>query len=145
MQYPRLSSVDMRYERQVVLEMQPGAAPATQTTDSGKAAAPAPVVSAPVVKTPAPLAKAPAPVPAPAPKKPAVKPVAKAPAKKKPAPAAKSTAAHAAPTKSASAPQQPAKVSNESFWVHPPKKGVAAPTEGSGTDVKYHPPQVVHP
>ncbi len=147
-QYPRLSSVDMRYERQVVLEMQPGAAGAASAPDSGKAAAPAPVVSAPVVKAPAPLAKVPAPVPAAAErKKPAVKPLAKTPAKKKPAPVTKSAAAHAAPQKSTNGAvtRTPAKVSNESFWVHPPKKGVAAPTEGSGTDVKYHPPQVVHP
>jgi hypothetical protein len=86
-----------------------------------------------------------------APKKPAAKALAKTPpAIKKPATAVKSTA-HAAPAKSASAEAgqpakgQPAKVSNEAFWVHPPKKGAAAADQGSDTNVKYHPPQVVHP
>jgi cell division protein FtsQ len=62
MQYPGLSSVDMRYERQVVLEMQPGTAAAGSgvAADSGvsgpnaaaAASAPAPVQAAakPVVK-----------------------------------------------------------------------------------------------
>ena len=36
-QYPRLSSVDMRYERQVVLEMQPGTA-ASSASDSSSSA-----------------------------------------------------------------------------------------------------------
>ena len=59
--YPKLSSVDMRYERQVVLEMQPGAGvPATSSSnasgvDSHAAATPAPVAASdaatPVVKT----------------------------------------------------------------------------------------------
>ena len=49
-QYPRLASVDMRYERQVVLEMQPGtAASAASPSDAGLAASPAPAaVAAPV-------------------------------------------------------------------------------------------------
>jgi cell division protein FtsQ len=38
-QYPRLASVDLRYERQVVLEMQPGAATAASATASTAAAA----------------------------------------------------------------------------------------------------------
>jgi cell division protein FtsQ len=142
-QYPRLSSVDMRYERQVVLEMQPGTS-GTATAARGDDSAPA--VKAP----PVPVVSAPAPVPAAEPKKAVVKPAAKAatktPAKKKPTPVTNKAASHSVPAKSASAaPPQPVKVSNESFWVHPPKKGVAAPTEGSDTDVKYHPPQVVHP
>jgi cell division protein FtsQ len=38
-QYPRLSSVDMRYERQVVLEMQPEPAASTAASSAGSAAA----------------------------------------------------------------------------------------------------------
>jgi len=143
-QYPHLSSVDMRYERQVVLEMQPGTiGPATTTAGE--------VVPAPAVKaTPAPVVRAPAHPLAPDAKKSAAKPAIKVPAKpapKKPAPVTKSAAAHTAPAKSANsaAPKQPVKVSNESFWVHPPKKGAAAAEQGPDTDVKYHPPQVVHP
>ena len=60
--YPKLSSVDMRYERQVVLEMPPGSGvPATSSAatapavDSHAAAAPAPVAASdaamPVVKS----------------------------------------------------------------------------------------------
>jgi cell division protein FtsQ len=143
-QYPHLSSVDMRYERQVVLEMQPGTT-GPATANAGEAA-PAPAVKT----TPAPVVSAPTHPPVPEAKKPAAKPAAKAPAKaapKKAAPVTKSAAPHAAPTKSASgaAPKQPAKVSNESFWVHPPKKGATAADQGSDTNVKYHPPQVVHP
>jgi len=143
-QYPHLSSVDMRYERQVVLEMQPGTTgPATTTAGE--------VVPAPAVKaTPAPVVRAPTHPLAPDAKKSAAKPAIKVPAKpapKKPAPVTKSAAAHTAPAKSANsaAPKQPVKVSNESFWVHPPKKGAAAAEQGPDTDVKYHPPQVVHP
>ena len=38
-QYPRLASVDLRYERQAVLDMHSGAAPSTGATASGPAAA----------------------------------------------------------------------------------------------------------
>jgi len=48
-QYPRLASVDMRYEQQVVLEMQPGSAPAPANTstasDTATAKASSPSVS----------------------------------------------------------------------------------------------------
>ncbi len=40
-QYPRLASVDMRYEKQVVLEMQPGTTPAPSTTTPAPSSAPA--------------------------------------------------------------------------------------------------------
>ena len=149
-QYPHLSSVDMRYDRQVVLEMQPGtaAAPAAAGgSDSGKASAPAPGALAPVVKGTAPPAANPA---APARTAQTKKPAAKAktsakPAKKKPVPARKPAAAHssAASSESTAPPQQPARISNEAFWVHPPKKGTVA-VESSGAEPKYHPPQVVH-
>ena len=56
-QYPRLASADMRYERQVVLEMQPG----TPVPVSGAAAA-APTAAAPAVSSPKPIAHAAAPI-----------------------------------------------------------------------------------
>ena len=46
-EFPRLASADMRYERQVVLEMQPGAAPASKET-AGNEAKPASVKAAAV-------------------------------------------------------------------------------------------------
>jgi cell division protein FtsQ len=49
-QYPRLASVDMRYEKQVVLEMQPGTAPAPTTEASAAPAASASSDSAAAVK-----------------------------------------------------------------------------------------------
>jgi cell division protein FtsQ len=46
-QYPRLASVDLRYERQVVLEMQPGtAAPAIAAASDATAGAAAPATAA---------------------------------------------------------------------------------------------------
>jgi cell division protein FtsQ len=145
-QYPHLSSVDMRYERQVVLEMQPGTTAAAPVT-GGDAATPKTV--APVVEEKRPAAVRPATTapahPTAAPKKPAAKVAAKTVPAKKPATVAKSTA-HGSPSKAGTSTSgQPAKVSNESFWVHPPKKGAAAADQGPDTNVKYHPPQVVHP
>jgi cell division protein FtsQ len=60
-QYPNLASVDMRYERQVVLDMQPGAAaanaggsvsivPTPASTDGASTAAPAQAAAKPVVR-----------------------------------------------------------------------------------------------
>lgn len=147
-QYPRLSSVDMRYERQVVLEMQPGV---TGTASAGAGDVPAPAAAPAVKQQQAPMVSAPAPAPLAEGKKPAAKSVAaKAPAKtapkKKPAPATKSAAAHSAPQKSASnaVAEQPTKVTNESFWVHPPKKGASAMEQDADKNVTYHPPQVIH-
>jgi cell division protein FtsQ len=52
--YPKLASVDMRYERQVVLEMQPGSA----VPSAGPAAAPTEASAKPVVKAAPVVAKA---------------------------------------------------------------------------------------
>lgn len=138
-QYPHLSSVDMRYERQVVLEMQPGTA-STGGGAAGAAAAPSvPAVPAPKAQAAPKQTPTPAPAHAAAAKKGAAKTPPKTQPKKNVAPQGKS-ATHAAPVNGV----QPVK-SNESFWVHPPKKGAAAaPKQGSETDVKYYPPQVVH-
>lgn len=156
-QYPRLSSVDMRYERQAVLEMQPGsAAPA-----SGPAGTePVPAMSAPVS---APLSKAPA----------AKTPAAKAPVHRvahaargggkpkapvhTPRVVKKTTTPRASvtPTAPVTAPASgeaaaPAKRSDVAVWVHP-KSGparVLKPTSskpGTAAQSQFHPPQVVHP
>ena len=134
-QYPHLSSVDMRYERQVVLEMQPGTQAGTAVPESkGDKAVPvpAPVAAAPVTKTTSTVKT----TPATAVKKPAAKPAAKVVSKK----TTTTSGTHTASGSTSVA--QPAGASGESFWVHPPKKGAAA-TPSSDTDVKYHPPQVV--
>jgi cell division protein FtsQ len=83
-QYPRLASVDMRYDRQVVLEMQPAAATASPARPS--APTPKPAAKAPA-KLPAKVpAKTPAKTPArPVLKKPAAKPLAKSPTAAAPA------------------------------------------------------------
>jgi len=47
-QYPKLASADMRYDRQVVLEMQAGAGVPTNNTQTASAADPAPIAPAPV-------------------------------------------------------------------------------------------------
>lgn len=148
-QYPHLSSVDMRYERQVVLEMQPGTTNAVPVAGEGaRTIAPSvPATAPPVVKAaPAhPITIAP---PSQMTKKSAVKAAPKTatkPAPKKPVAPAKS-GAHAGPVNGAgAATSQRTKVSNEAFWVHPPKKGATPAVEGSEAEPKYHPPQVVHP
>jgi cell division protein FtsQ len=79
-QYPALWSVDMRYERQVVLEMQPGSAGASDTSAAATGAA---------------AAAGAAPVSPPAAVTPAKKDAAKKPASRTHAPAAKHGAAKA--------------------------------------------------
>jgi cell division protein FtsQ len=152
--YPKLYSVDMRYERQVVLEMQPGSgvpmtpsanAAAAGADDSNAAKAPAPVAAKPAVKpsgkvadktTPTGKSKAGIKVPAVVPKHDAGSPVPvhanndvafDVPAKKS---GAKSSAAKNSGAKAkahAANPKHPPVV------VNPPD----VPTQ-------YHPPQVVH-
>jgi cell division protein FtsQ len=142
-QYPHLASVDMRYERQVVLEMQPGtAAPVAgeqiaPTGDSAAGKQPASAASAPAHSAVSANHVAGA-----AKKKPPVK----TPAKSK-----KPVVKNSAPAKGGTAETKPSvpsatamRVSGESFWVHP-KKITAEAGPGSSTEVKYHPPQVVHP
>jgi cell division protein FtsQ len=73
-QYPKLAAADMRYERQVVLEMQPGTGVPVKS-DSGAADAPGATVPAPASSAPAtsvaPTATAPAAAPSTVPKAPA--------------------------------------------------------------------------
>ena len=161
-QYPHLSSVDMRYERQVVLEMQKGSAvPVTGAPVAADPLVEAKPIAAPIAKPAgkpqvhtAPVTQHPAPV--------AKKPVAKAPVKTKAAgktaaatksAATKAAAAKAATTKTTTAKstaagqQRPASGNGEAFWVHPKKestKGLTPAEQGSGTELKFHPPQVVH-
>lgn len=134
--YPHLASVDMRYERQVVLEMQPGtsapvvgeqqadgssgsAAKATTAATSGHAGAGAHSVSAKKVVKPSTKGK-----------KPAVK---------KNVPAKRGVVE----PRSSASPVSTFKASGESFWVHP--RAAAEAAQGSSVEVQYHPPQVVHP
>jgi cell division protein FtsQ len=126
-QYPKLSSVDMRYDRQVVLEMQPGSTVPSGVAGAGGDVKPVADVKAPVAaSTPVKLAPA----------KASVK-VAKAPARVKkkvaaPAVVHASAAKGAAGAKSsgaAAAAVTPAKagaVSNESHWVTSSKSNGAA-------------------
>ena len=147
--YPRLSSVDMRYERQVVLEMQAGSVVpvAGSTADAGTTpapnAAPAPVEGKTAAKT-APQAHVAS--------KPVIKPglkshgaVVKHPVvvKKRPgmktAPVpvtAKSGSSHAAQRKAAQAKAKAQTMTAK----HPPV--VVGHSSGTPT---YHPPQVTHP
>lgn len=153
-QYPHLSSVDMRYDRQVVLEMQRGtAAPlggGEATTDATASPAPtdaaksgpAGVKSAPAAAKPTVTGKA-----AGQTEHPAAKPTGHAaPAKKpaaKPKAAVKKTTTPAKPVASSETQQRPASAHGESFWVHP-KKGLTKADASSGTELKPHPPEVVH-
>jgi cell division protein FtsQ len=123
-QYPKLSSVDMRYERQVVLEMQPGSA----------------VPVAPSAGAVAPEASADAPAAA---SKPSAKAVAK--------PIAKThTVAGKAKPASKAAPHRVAPT-NHSGAKARPNAPAASPAKHSAATVKptaseqYHPSQVVHP
>jgi cell division protein FtsQ len=133
--YPKLSSVDMRYERQVVLEMQPGSgvpvaasasaipAPATAgdanppvaTDNAGKTAV------KPAVKTPPVVATHPA----------VTKPAAKTPGHLK--------------TQSDVAFDVPAKKSVPKAKTHAAAKKKPVATKPSASTTQSHSPQVVHP
>ncbi|HEU4636061.1 MAG TPA: hypothetical protein VFS41_07785, partial [Edaphobacter sp.] len=127
-QYPHLASVDMRYDRQVVLEMQPGTTASVvndqqAAPDTGKSDA-----------TPAPEA---------------VHSKSAAHSAKKPASKVKKPATRKGKSSGRGAVEQrpvttvsTAKAEGESFWVRPAAgRELAA---GSGVPVKYD-PQVVHP
>jgi cell division protein FtsQ len=114
-QYPALSSVDMRYERQVVLEMQPGAAGAST---AALPSAPSTVTS---VGTPAPAETA---------AKPAARTVVK--------PPAKAHTAKKAP-RSKWKPAGKARSHKLSAKAHP------RATHHAGQSSHYHSSQVVHP
>jgi cell division protein FtsQ len=153
-QYPHLSSVDMRYERQVVLEMQKGSTvPVTGAPVADQPATDARPIAAPVVpQSPKTVVKPPVHTAPPAHPSSAKKPIAKAPVKPKTAGksavATKSATTKTTPAKSAATTQQrPVSGNGESFWVHPKKestKGLTPAEQGSGTEFKFHPPQVVH-
>jgi cell division protein FtsQ len=143
--YPKLSSVDMRYERQVVLEMQPGAGVPVASSSNDAAA-----VMAADSKTSAVAAQD---------ASDSVKPVAK-PAVKAGTSATQATAGrHAAAVKGKPTTKAPAHVSakNETAYSVKGKKAdsktkhvvvakhhaiVAKPTAGT---TQYHPSQVAHP
>ena len=147
-QYPALWSVDMRYERQVVLEMQPGSAAATANGGSPAAGA-GPVVPSPVVATP-PAKTVPKIVAKPAAKKPAAK--AHAPAvKKAPSLNGKPAAKVAVPTATPAAGQTPVTAQSEVSFAVPAKHGAAtskaktkAPARSHRVTAKAHPRVVRH-
>jgi len=132
--YPKLSSVDMRYERQVVLEMQPGST--VPVTDSG---APAPTGEAPTTTsattTPPHSAKKSVANAAPKPHGAAVKHPAAAKGK-----AAAKAAGHGRAQAPVRAKSGTAKAAHSTTAKHPPV--VVRPAAGAPP---YHPPQVVHP
>jgi cell division protein FtsQ len=132
-QYPKLSSVDMRYERQVVLEMQPGSA--VPVAASAGAVAPDAPTSAPS-KPVTPKAAA----------KPTVKAPAKPHAEAKGKPVAKASAVHTTAQNDV-AFDVPANRSGAKAKPHAPvvakhNAGVVKPATGGP---QYHPSQVVHP
>jgi hypothetical protein len=150
----------MRYERQVVLEMQPGtAAPVVGEqqqapgTDAAKPAGAAARGSSPQDKGAASSRVAGGTHGSPAKSKAVAKPGAKAkkPAAKKsaagkPGAAGKQSAGKRGVSETGSpGPTAPMlKADGESFWVHP-KRSATEAGPGSSIEVKYHPPQVVHP
>jgi cell division protein FtsQ len=126
-QYPHLASVDMRYDRQVVLEMQPGTeAPATNeqqaATDTGKSGA-APAADTSHSK----------------PARSAKKPVGKG---KKPESKKRSSSGWGALEQRPVPALSTAKAEGASFQVRPAAETELA--EGSGAQLTYD-PQVVHP
>jgi cell division protein FtsQ len=131
--YPKLSSVDMRYEQQVVLQMPPGSA--GQATPSSNAAS-ATAVDANALKAVAPVAQesAATPVLKPSAKpsdKPALKPAVKAPA---------AVATHGAGTRPAAKKSAPKAKTHAADPKHHP----AATKHPAGT-TQHHPTQVAHP
>jgi len=114
-QYPALSSVDMRYERQVVLEMQPGAAGAS---------------TAALPSAPSATSGAGAPVPAETAAKAVARTVAKAPAK-----------AHTAKK----APRSKWKPAAKARPHRLSAKAHSRATHHTGRSSHYHSSQVVHP
>jgi cell division protein FtsQ len=140
--YPKLSSVDMRYERQVVLEMQPGSA----VPVAGAEGATAPAANA-VAGDAAAKIVPPARVASKAAGKPGVKSHVVA-------------AKHPAVVRSKAAGQTPGHVTAQNEFSYPvPRRPVSAKAKAQAKAVKhppgvvghsrststYHPPQVVHP
>ena len=144
--YPKLSSVDMRYERQVVLEMQPGAGVPVSASSNGAA------VMAADAKTPAgatrdmsidearpeskPVVKT-STKPAPAAHAAAVKHVAV-----KGKPSARATVYGAAKSRSPMKAKKVDPKANKHVVVAKPHSVVAKPSAGS---TQYHPSQAVNP
>ena len=126
-QYPKLSSVDMRYDRQAVLEMQPGSSvPVTPAAGAAATSDAAPATPAPAKAPMAALAH----------------PTPKATARAKgPVHPVHHTAVHLSAAHKASATR-----SDVATWVHPKTeatKHAAVPSDVSHQ--QYHPPQVVQP
>lgn len=115
-QYPKLSAVDMRYERQVVLETGPvpAAAAASFTESSADAPVAAPEAQPPVVKAPV-KAKAVA------------------------------RGAHPVVTKNSTGARGAAKRNDVAARAHPKSSAKHAATPGVVAQPQFHPPQVIKP
>lgn len=145
-QYPTLSSVDMRYERQVVLDMQPGTPAGTTGTASQTAANVAAPAVAPAAAKPAAKAVVKAPTRKPAGK--AHAPVAKKPVASKWKPAAKTSAAAKGPVKAKSEVAFAVPVKHGAAKVKPHRVTAKAHPRAArrvGRSSHYHSSQVVHP
>jgi cell division protein FtsQ len=129
--YPKLSSVDMRYEQQVVLQMPPGSG--GQVTPSSNAASSAPAVDSNALKAASPVAEDGADAPV-------VKPNAKASAQRPAARAPITAATHGAGTKSAAKRSAPKAKTHAAAPKHHP----VATKHPAGT-TQHHPTQVTHP
>jgi len=128
-QYPHLASVDMRYDRQVVLEMQPGT-DAPVSNEQQAATDPPKSSVAPTAQTRGharPTAGS------------AKKPVSKG---RKAEPKKKSSSGRGAVEQPSISTVSTAKAEGESFWVRPAAETELA--EGSSAQLTYD-PQVVHP
>jgi cell division protein FtsQ len=149
--YPKLSSVDMRYERQVVLQMPPGSnAPAVSSSTAGESAT---TVDSKAASTNSPVGAA-------AVGKPVVKPAAKSIDKPGIEPAAKAppvVAKHAAGTKPATKAPAHVKAHSEVAYDVPANKSAPkskthaavnhhlVATKHPASAAQTHPTQVVHP
>jgi cell division protein FtsQ len=132
--YPKLSSVDMRYEQQVVLQMPPGSS--AQATPSSNAAVSTPAGDANALRASSPVAKSEPTSELKPDVKPSVKPAEKAPS----AGVTHSTATKPAPPVKKSAPKAPKSKPHAAASKHSP----IATKHPAGT-TQHHPTQVAHP
>jgi cell division protein FtsQ len=142
--YPKLSSVDMRYERQVVLQMPPGTGvPVTSSSNASGVDSHAAATAAPVAASDAAAAVVKSGVNAIA--KPSINAAAKTPTGVATHPVAKKPAAHVVAQNNV-AFDVPAKKSAPKAKPHiAAAKHPPVATKPPASTTQYHPPQVVHP
>jgi cell division protein FtsQ len=149
--YPKLSSVDMRYERQVVLQMPPGSGGPVTSSASASVVKPDVDASAEEATSPGAAGRV---------EGSAVKPIAK-PSAKSESKTSVGLAARGAATKPVASPPVHVKPRSEVAFAAPAKKSGAKPTKTTphaaavkphpiavkhpASTTQYHPTQVVHP